>query len=310
MTPSQLEILVRVADLQSFTAAAVQLGITQSAVSHAVAALEREWGVVLLTRSPSGIAPTAIGRQLLVRVRELLGVNEAIRQEVAAARGLASGMLRIGSFGPSASLRLLPALLDVFRRRYPQIEVGIDEGTDEAVLGWIAERRVDLGFVVLPVPHFETLPLVTDQLMALLPAADPLAGLAALPAARLCERPFILTAAGSGNLIERRFAAEGLRPQVRHRFSQILTILDMVARGEGVSVVAELALPSVLPPGVVARPFAPAATRRIGLAVRDLAQASPAARAFLAQARLQAPALAGSAAVTAPAGGQIMAHHG
>lgn len=289
MTFGQLEILVRVAELRSFTAAAVQLGMSQSAASHAVAALEREWEVVLLTRTQAGVEPTAAGRRLLVRVRELLGVHEAIRQEAAAARGLARGVLRIGSFGPTASLRLLPALLDDFRQYYPEIEVGIDEGTDEAVLGWIAERRVDLGFVVLPAPHFETLPLVVDQLVVLLPANDPLAARPALPAATLGERPFILTAAGSGNLVERLFAAEGLQLRVRHRFSQILTILEMVARGEGVSVVAELALPRPLPAGVVARPLAPAATRHIGLAVRDPARASPAARAFLALARARVP---------------------
>ena len=102
MTFTQLEIFARVAELGSFTAAAAQLGITQSAVSHALRLLEKEWGVTLLSRQQSRIEVTEVGRNLLIRVRELLGVSEAIRQEVDAVRGLRRGVLRIGSFGPSS----------------------------------------------------------------------------------------------------------------------------------------------------------------------------------------------------------------
>lgn len=117
MTFTQLEIFVIVAELGGFTAAAGRLGITQSAVSHAVRQLEAAWGVTLLSRGPSGVKVTETGQNLLVRVRELLGVSDAIRQEVSAARGLHRGALRIGSFGPTSSLQLLPHILDAFGRQ-------------------------------------------------------------------------------------------------------------------------------------------------------------------------------------------------
>ncbi|MFY8082217.1 MAG: LysR family transcriptional regulator, partial [Rubrivivax sp.] len=133
MTFSQLEIFVIVAKLGGFTAAAGRLGITQSDVSHAVTQLETSWGVTLLSRGPSGVAVTDTGQTLLVRVRELLGISDAIRQEVCATRGMHRGALRIGSFGPTSSLQLLPHILDAFGRRFPEIEVFVDEGEDHEV---------------------------------------------------------------------------------------------------------------------------------------------------------------------------------
>ena len=70
MTFTQLEIFSIVAELGSFTAAGQRLAISQSAVSHALKQLETEWQVTLLSRGPSGIEVTEIGRSLLVRVRE------------------------------------------------------------------------------------------------------------------------------------------------------------------------------------------------------------------------------------------------
>ncbi|MDC8756446.1 LysR family transcriptional regulator [Janthinobacterium fluminis] len=292
MTFTQLEIFALVAELRGFTAAAAKLAISQSAVSHALKGLERELGVELLVRQQSSVELTEIGRQLLLRTREILGLSEAMRQDVADARGQRRGTLRIGSFGPTSSLKLLPAILDAYQRRYPGIEVRVDEGADHEVTQWILDRRVDVGFVVLPEERFHTVPLVQDQMMALLPRAHPLAGRAAVTLAELCETPFIMSEAGCAALIEPLFTTAGLTPQVRYRIAQVITILGMVERGIGVSIVAELALPDRLArnyPELVKLPLAPAVTRRVGLAVRALHQSSPATLAFLDIAQASAP---------------------
>ncbi|CAN7256395.1 LysR family transcriptional regulator [Pseudoduganella sp. LjRoot289] len=288
MTFTQLEIFALVAELRGFTAAAARLGITQSAVSHALKALEREWGVELIVRRQAAVEVTEIGLQLLQRTREILGLSEAMRQEVAAALGLSRGVLRIGSFGPTSSLKLLPAILATYRQRYPGIEVHIDEGADDEVLQWIRDRRVDAGFVVLPEDSFDTVPLVEDQLLALVPAAHALARQASVTLADLCGSPFIMSEAGCASLIEPLFTAAGLVPQVRYRIAQLITLLNMVERGDGVSIVAQLALPDRVAAQherLVALPLKPAVRRRVGLAVRDVRQATPAAKAFLDVAR-------------------------
>ncbi|MDG9783003.1 LysR family transcriptional regulator [Metapseudomonas otitidis] len=288
MTFTQLEIFALVAELRGFTAAALRLSISQSAVSHAIRALEQELGVSLVRRDPAGVELTDIGRDLLVQARQILGLAEGMAQQAAAARGLRRGTLRIGSFGPTSSLRLLPPLLAAFAEAHPGIEVYVEEGTDQQVLDGLLDRRVEIGFVVLPENRFDTLPLVEDQLVAVVPRGHPLAEQAALPLAALCDDPFILTAAGSAPLVSGVFAAARLSPRIRYRTGQLLSTLAQVEAGLGITLVAELALPAAdagRPAGYVARPLAPPVRREVGLALLDEAAASPAARAFLNIAR-------------------------
>ena len=284
MTFTQLEIFARVAELRGFTLAATRLGISQSAVSHALKALEQEMGIELIHRHQGGVELTDIGAQLLLRAQEILGLSETMRQEAADARGMKRGTLRIGSFGPSASMKLLPAILARYRRTYPGIEVRIDEGTDREVISWIQERRVDVGFVVLPEDKLDTVVLCEDQMVALLPASHPLAGAQHVSLAELCDGPFIMTEAGSGPLLQRLFSAQKLVPNVLYRSAQLISTLAMVEMGLGVSILAEQALPerdSLHANSYLKKPLSPPVTRRVGLAVLDERQASPATKAFM-----------------------------
>lgn len=289
MTFTQLEIFARVAELGGFTAAAEQLGISQSAVSHALRQLEKEWGVTLLSRRQSNIEVTEVGRNLLVRVRELLGVAEAIHQEVAAVSGLRQGVLRIGSFGPSSSLWLLPRILGQFQKEYPGIRILVDEADDDDVVDWILERRVDVGFVVLPEERLDVMNLMEDQLVALLPAGHPLAAKKGVSLPELCESPFIMKIVeGGASAAEKALAAANLRPAITHRYSQIITILKSVENGDGVSLITNMALSDqvmALCPGAIKKPLTPAIRRSVGLGVLSRKHASPAARAFMNTAR-------------------------
>jgi DNA-binding transcriptional LysR family regulator len=281
MTLTQLEIFSLVAELQGFTAAANRLGISQSAVSHALKSLELELGVELLRRHQSRVELSDIGQQLLLRARAMLGLANTLRQEAADARGMKRGTLRIGSFGPTSSIKLLPLILQQFRAAHPGIEVHIDEGPDRQVLQWLEERRIDIGFVVLPEERFDTVALIEDQMVALLPADHPLAVHDSLNLKDLCDFPFVLTEAGSSELVSRLFSAARLTPNIRYRCSQLMSTLDVVARGDGVTVVAEGSLPNQIDGRCVKKPLSPAVLRQVGLAVLDRRQASPATLAFI-----------------------------
>ena len=281
MTLTQLEIFSLVAELQGFTSAAHRLGIGQSAVSHAIKALEQEWGVELFRRHQSQVELSDIGQQLLLRARAILSLANTLQQEAADARGMKRGKLRIGSFGPTSSNQLLPPVLARFRLAYPGIEVHIDEGPDRQVMQWLDERRIDVGFVVLEQERFDTFALFEDQLVALLPADHPLASRSAIALEALCDDPFILTEAGSAELVARVFNSARLVPKVRLRCAQLLSTLEAVSRGDGVSLVAEGSLPQLADPRYVARPLVPAIARPIGLAVLDRRQSSPATLAFI-----------------------------
>jgi DNA-binding transcriptional LysR family regulator len=197
--------------------------------------------------------------------------------------------LRIGSIGTSTSLRLLPPLLDRFRRRYPGVEVHVTERADAEIEQDLVGRRVDIGVVRLPQPSFDTLALATDELVAVLPQDHPLAREKTVAVRELARYPLVLTQAGSQDMVMRMFERAGVRPQVAHELSQVISILEFVARGNGVSVLASLAVPERRP-GLVFLPITPRTARRVALACLDEKRLSPAGLAFWKMARSQAPA--------------------
>lgn len=278
-TLRQLELLLSLASADGIASAGARIGMTPSATSHALRALESAMGTALVDRQAPGLALTHAGQQVLPHARDLFAALQLMMTAAQASAGLKSGVLRLGSFGASSSLKLLPPLLKSFRRHYPGIVLSVVERPDAQVEQDLQERRLELGVVTLPRPGFETLSLARDELVAVLPVDHPLARARTVTPQALAAQPLILTRAGSQGLVAQMFARAGLRPQVTHELSQLLSILAYVAGGEGVSVAAALALPADYP-GVVYRPLAPGAQRRIGLACLDVTRLSPAATAF------------------------------
>jgi DNA-binding transcriptional LysR family regulator len=280
MTFTQLEIFSVLAKVGSFSRAAAALGITQSGVSHAIKLLETELGVSLLNREGGALALTDVGTRLLSRANDILQQKEALQQEASLEQGIARGTLRIASFGATSSLRILPALMAQFQRVHPLVEVQIDEVVDEVVVQWLLERRIELGFVVLPDERFDTLPLVTDELVAVLPASHPLASKKTVSAKDFHNRPFIRTSAGSGPHIDQFLGAQGAIPKTLFRFEQLTSMMGFVVQGDAIAIAARLALPDA-PAGLVYRSLQPRWPREIALAALSFDRLSPAARAFI-----------------------------
>jgi DNA-binding transcriptional LysR family regulator len=295
MTLAQLEVLITLDECRSFSRAAMRLGTTQSAVSHALRALETQFGVKLAQRDASGVTMTDAGERLLLRAREMTALAATMTQELGDAKELKTGTLRIGSFGPTSTVNLLPPLLAAFKKRHPGAQVRIEEESDEVIDGWLLQKRVELGFVVVPDERFEVLPLVQDEFVAILPADHPLARLKAVPVSALTGLDFVLTEAGCGPVVVPILQKNIALPKVLYHFTQIISILQFVQQGLAVSVAARLALPDA-PQGVVYRPLLPTQPRTVGLACLDVARLSPLARAFWELAREQAGARAKTSA--------------
>lgn len=284
MTFTQLEIFALIAELKSFTATAEKLGISQSAVSHALKSLEQQWGINLISRTQSDIELTTTGQQLLTHVKELLSISDTLEKEVAAIHGLNEGTLRIGSFGASSSIYLLPEILETFRQRYPKIEIYIDEGEDKEVAQWLLERRIEVGFLIMPDERFDTFPLIEDRFVALIPSHYPLAQQLYIDPAQLEDCPFIMTMAGSRHQVELILKNFNVKPDIKFYVSQILSIVSMVHNQLGVSIVSDMVITKELLslyPNVVKRPFKPNLKRSIGLAVKNKKHMSPAVKAFI-----------------------------
>ena len=291
MTLSQLEVLIALDESGSFSRAAMRLGTSQSAVSHALRALESHYGIRLATRDASHVTMTDAGCKLLLRAREMTALAATLAQELSDAKNLKTGTLRIGSFGPTSTVNLLPPLLRIFKERHPGVQIRIDEESDEVIDSWLLQKRVEIGFAVLPDERFDTLPLVQDSFVAILPSTHPLAEQTSLPLDAFNGLDFVLTEAGCGPVILPMFHKNNVRPQVLYRFTQIISILQFVQQGLAVSIAARLALPEP-PVGVVYRPLLPAQPRTVGLVCLSAEKLSPLAKAFwsLAQSIVKTPA--------------------
>lgn len=278
-TLRQLELFLSLAGATGIASAGARVGMTPSATSHALRALEDALGTALLDRNAAGVDLSHAGQQILPHVRDLFAALELIGATAGASAGLKTGQLKLGSFGLSSSLKLLPPLLSKFRDRYPGITVRVFEKPDSEIEQDLIERRLEIGVVTLPKLNFDTLSLGNDQLVAVLPEHHVLAREKTVSLRDLAACPFILTSAGSQGLVAHMLAKANLALKITHELSQLLSILDFVARGEGVSVIAELALPDTYP-GVVYRNLSPRGSRRIGLACLDEQRLSPVASAF------------------------------
>ena len=278
ITLAQIQAFVTVVDAGSFTVASERLGMTQSAVSHAVAALEKELQVSLLERDRRGIFLTEIGKRVLVQARTILNSTEQIRQESAAAIGFETGKVRIGSF-PSVSARFLPGLLRQFQQRYPGIEVVLFEGTDDEVQEWIYAHTVDIGVVTLPVERLETLSIAQDRFVAVVADSHPLAKQQPIHISQLAPEPFIMSKAGCEPVITQMFRQSKVTPKIQYEVIDLRTIFAMVQEGVGVTIVPEMALPADLA-GLQVLTLQPELRRQLALAVLSL-DATPAVREFL-----------------------------
>lgn len=278
-TLKQLELFLSLVQAEGISSAGARLGMSASSTSHALRALEDMLGTTLVDRHSPGVPLTHTGEQILPHVRDVFTSLRLIKISAQSDAELKSGFLRIGSFGASGTLRALPPLLEGFARRYPGIEVSIVEKPDEQTMLDLLERKVELVVVPLPKPDVETKTLAVDELVAVLAKDHELAALDSVPLKRLMAYPFLLTRAGSKPLIERLLARHDLKPKVAHELLQLTSTLEYVARGRGVSILARLAVPPAYE-GVVYRPLAPNATRRIALACLSSQRLSPAARAL------------------------------
>ena len=139
---------VKTAEYGSFTRAAEMLSYSQSSISRMIADLEKEWNVTLLERSVGGVKLTSDGTKLLPYAKNVVAEYEKLQMEVDELNGLQSGLIRIGTFS-SVATHWLPNIIKAFQKDYPDIDYELLLGDYTEIEEWIAEGRVDCGFLRL-----------------------------------------------------------------------------------------------------------------------------------------------------------------
>ncbi len=150
-----LVYFVEVAERGSFTAAARALAVSQPSLSVAVKKLEEELGASLLHRGARGVSVTRAGELLLARAREASRALRAAREEIGALGTEPAGAFVLGCH-ESLGTYVLPGFMARFLARYPRIELSLFNATSREVEQAIVDRRVDLGLVVNPAGHPDT----------------------------------------------------------------------------------------------------------------------------------------------------------
>ncbi|PGZ95170.1 LysR family transcriptional regulator [Bacillus pseudomycoides] len=280
MTITQLQVFLKTVEMGSFTKAAQSLNMTQPAVSHAISSIESELGVTLIIRDKrKGLILTDVGKRILIHIREILKGIEKVEQEVAAEKGHEVGTIRIGSF-PSASAYFLPKIINIFRQKYPNLELILYEGTLKEVEDWLLSRVIDIGIVILPNEEMEIIPLTRGKMVVVLRDDHTLYKKSAITIQDLNNEPIIIFKGGYEPPIIDMFKQAGVPLRIEYAVSTVTTSLNMIQEGLGLAILAELSL-SNLPPNVRTRELEPQVWREIGLAVPSLKESSLAVQLFI-----------------------------
>ena len=271
MNLKQLEYFVRVAELGSFSKAALILNIAQPALSRQVRLLETDLHVTLLTRNGRGVVLTEVGQRLFDHSIGILQLVARAAEDVAAARDEPAGRIVIG-LPPSIGRRLTLPLVEGFRLHLPKARLAIVEGLSTHLTEWIATGRVDLGLIHNPEPNpaIEATPVLEEPLGLVSPATGRSAKATPLPMADLARFPLILP--------ERTHAMRKL--DIRLEVSGVPAILDLVAAGHGHAVLTRTALASfAAPDAFILRPLVdPVLTSTLFLAVSAHKPSTPLGR--------------------------------
>lgn len=245
----RLRLLRDLARLGTIAAVAEAHTYSPSAVSQQLAALQREAGVALLERAGRGVTLTATGEALVRHTEVVLAALEAADATLAAARGGLCGTVHIGAYPTAVRPLLLPALVALSRDQ-PALDLMVTELDPVAVPAALRDRRLDAALVhdydivsVEPDPALDSTPLLDETVYLALPAAiarDPDGD----PMRSVRDADWIVGSPGTLCHSVTLHACElaGFRPNIRHHADDFAAMLALVAAGQGVGLLPQLAL--------------------------------------------------------------------
>lgn len=242
MEMRQLRYFVAVAELGSFTRAAIILDIAQPAVSRQIRELEGELGVLLLMRNGRGAVLTDAGIKFLSRAKMILEDAERALQEARSLKGRPMGMVSIGMPPAIGAILSVPTVMRV-RELYPEIQLQLTEGYSGHIHEWLLSGRLDIGVLYTPPKNAEISydRLATERLYLLgAPhvVAEHLGRAVAVPFSDILKLPLILPA--RPHAIRRLIDEFALRKQadvnIVTEVNAFLGIRDLVMGGHGLTV--------------------------------------------------------------------------
>jgi LysR family transcriptional regulator, nitrogen assimilation regulatory protein len=285
----QLEYFVRVAELGSFTRAAIALDVAQPALSRQVRLLEVELRQNLLIRNGRGAAPTEAGKLLLEHGRGILHQVERAREELGRVRGGLAGRVAMG-LPPSVAKAMAVPLIREFRRHMPDATLSISEGLSVSMHESLASGRLDIALLynATPAPGIELTPLLEEPLYLVQRRTGK--GAASRPRAialrEVADMPLVIPSRPNAirMLVESEMAKLRCRPNVALEIDGVGAILDLVEDGAGSAILSSNAVKtSVRPTAFSMRPIgSPPLRSKLSMAMSSQRPATLTQKAALA----------------------------
>ncbi len=277
---NRYDAFIIIIETGSFTKAAEELGYTQSAISQMVHSLEKELSTTLLLRSRKGVALTPDGEELLPYIKKLRNSYRELIEKQKEMQGLQSGTIRIGTFS-SVSCHWLPGLMKDFKEKYPSVNFELHQGEYTSIAQLIKEESVDFGFVNPDaIANLNTIPLKQDEMLAVLPNNHPLIACAKVSLKELSSEPFILLDEGQLSEPLEFFKQNNLQPNIQYRVHDDYTIMSMIEKGLGISILPQLVL-NRINYNIVTKQISPPIVRTIGIAFKNKKALPIASRYFI-----------------------------
>jgi DNA-binding transcriptional LysR family regulator len=249
----RLAVFREVAERGSFSDAALELGYTQSVVSHHVAQLERQLGVTLLERGRRPVRLTPAGERLYAHAGTILGAARTAEADLRAVAGLEAGTLRVGAF-LTACASFVPAAMRAFSEAHNGVEVRLEQFEPPAALPRLIDGDLDVAVVYIepdgpePDPRLETRKLADDPYRVALPPRHRLARRREVRLGDLREERFASPRPVGGGLqyralVEQLCADEGFSPDFAYVVDDVTVGRGYVAAGLAVGVMPEMTIP-------------------------------------------------------------------
>jgi len=281
----QLKYFVSVADAGSFSGGAVALNLAQPSLSRQIALLESELGQRLLVRTGRGVSPTEAGQALLTHARAMLDLERRARDELRDMDESPGGRVVIG-LPPRVALGMSASLIQRFREKFPRAVITVLEGLSVSLRESLIAGRLDMALLFDPAASAQLSyePLIREKLLLVAPPDSRLPARVALSA--LPGYPMVLPSAPNAirHLLDSVLQPRGIELQVMAEVGAVHTVLELVARGVGCTILPESALSAKSDKALQRAPIGPPSIRNSLVLATPLAR--PATRLTRATAQL------------------------
>jgi DNA-binding transcriptional LysR family regulator len=245
ITLHQLRTFKAVADHLSFSAAALDLRLSQPSVSYQVKELESALGMDLLDRLGKRVQLTQAGHLLYGYARRTLNLLDEAALALDELRGMERGTLKVGA-STTVGIYIIPAALGAFKRIHSGLNISLEIGNRGQVQERVLRNELDLAVVGPPLknPDLVSLPFMFDELVIVAPSDHRLAG-RKLSLKDLRDEPFIMREAGSGTrwAVEKAFRKAGIHVPVGMELGSNGAIKHAVESGLGLAALSRYAIP-------------------------------------------------------------------